>query len=165
MNTRHALESDAHALAEIYIATLRDAFGGVMPLDFQHETDVAAREVKIERSIASGDRIWLVCCANDEIVAYSALSAARDEDLPADHGEVAVFGTVAAHRRKGHGDALLCAVREEATRRGWRVLVLWVVQENAGARAFYEKHGFRFDGTTRVTDRQGFPATVVRYRT
>jgi ribosomal protein S18 acetylase RimI-like enzyme len=164
MTTRHALESDARALAEIYIATLRDAFGGVMPADFQHETDVAARQEKIRNSIATGACAWLVCAVEDEIAAYCSLSAPRDEDLPPDHGEIAVFGTMSAHRRKGHGDALMDAVRHEAARRGWRVLVLWVVAENTAARAFYEKHGFRPDGTTRDEDR-GFPATIVRYRT
>lgn len=92
MTTRHALESDAHALAEIYIATLRDAFGGVMPADFQHETDVVVRQEKIRNSIATGARAWLVYAIDDEITAYCSLSAPRDEDLPLDHGEIAVFG-------------------------------------------------------------------------
>lgn len=164
MTTRYALESDAEALARIYIDTLRDAFGGAMPHDFQHESDVVARSKKIGDSIASGRRTWLVACADDEVAAYCALSEPRDDDLPTGLGEVVVFGTAAHHRRKGHGDALMRAAFEEATKRSWGALTLWVVDRNAGARAFYEKHGFRFDGTTRVEDRLGFPATVLRYR-
>jgi ribosomal protein S18 acetylase RimI-like enzyme len=165
MSTRYALEADADALAEIYIHTLRDAFGGAMPDDFVHETDVAARSEKIRKSIATGARTWLVSCTDGEIAGFSVMSQSRDDDLPPAHGEIISFGTAAQHRRKGHGDALMRAAFDEATKRGWRALALWVVDRNAGARALYEKHGFRFDGTTRVDDRLGFEATVVRYRT
>src|SRR5262249_6466680 len=106
-----------------------------------------------------------VCCANGEIAAYAAVCEPRDNDLPPGFGEIAVFGTLVRYRRQGHGERLMERVREEATKRSWRALSLWVVDRNAPARAFYENQGFRSDGTSRVEDRLGFPATVLRYRT
>jgi ribosomal protein S18 acetylase RimI-like enzyme len=32
-------------------------------------------------------------------------------------------------------------------KKGFDKIVLWVLEDNASARRFYEKHGFAFDGT------------------
>ena len=58
----------------------------------------------------------------------------------------------------GLGDAML---REALTQIGERPVFLWVFKENKRARRFYEKHGFRFDGTERVSQFDGAPE--VRY--
>jgi hypothetical protein len=47
---------------------------------------------------------------------------------------------------------------------GWRSLLLWVVESNVHARAFYTSANFEADGGTKVDDRLGFSAPLVRYR-
>jgi ribosomal protein S18 acetylase RimI-like enzyme len=84
--------------------------------------------------------------------------------MPSDTGEITTLAVERAHRRHGHGRELLDAARRESVRRGWRVLVLWVVTGNDGARAFYARAGFAPDGHERTDERLGFPAHVVRYR-
>ena len=44
---------------------------------------------------------------------------------------------------------------------GDRAVFLWAFKENQRARRFYEKHGFRWDGTQRTSDFDG--ACEVRY--
>ena len=44
---------------------------------------------------------------------------------------------------------------------GNRLVYLWAFKENTRARRFYEKHGFRWDGTERVSEFDG--AWEVRY--
>jgi hypothetical protein len=41
---------------------------------------------------------------------------------------------------------------------------LWVLEANARARAFYERAGWRHDGTRGFFERPGFAAPELRYR-
>lgn len=59
---------------------------------------------------------------------------------------------VAPHvRGQGVGGALLCGAENEARKRGLRVLVLDVIENNP-ARRLYERHGFRVTRTHRLSD-------------
>ena len=60
------------------------------------------------------------------------------------------------------GTGLGSAMLEEALKQiGGGTVFLWAFKENKRARRFYEKHGFRWDGTERVTEFDG--AMEVRY--
>lgn len=52
------------------------------------------------------------------------------------------IGVVPAARRSGVGEALMCALHEEARRRGVERVWLEVIVENSGARTLYEKLGY-----------------------
>jgi RimJ/RimL family protein N-acetyltransferase len=43
-------------------------------------------------------------------------------------------------------------------------VTLWVVEANARARRFYERQGFRPDGSTKTARMSGTEAIEVRYR-
>ena len=59
----------------------------------------------------------------------------------------------------GLGAAMLVFALEETNAE--KVAGLWAFEKNARARRFYEKHGFRFTGETRVSEFDG--AIEVRY--
>ena len=60
------------------------------------------------------------------------------------------------------GSGLGCAMLTEALKQiGDRQVYLWAFKENIRARRFYEKHGFRWDGTERISEFDG--ALEVRY--
>jgi GNAT superfamily N-acetyltransferase len=59
------------------------------------------------------------------------------------------FAVTAEHRRMGIGSLLLAESERWAHDRGIDALVLAVFQDNAAARRFYARHGFR-DDTVRV---------------
>ena len=60
------------------------------------------------------------------------------------------------------GTGLGSAMLEEALNQiGGGTVFLWAFKENKRARRFYEKHGFRWDGTERVSEFDG--AVEVRY--
>jgi GNAT superfamily N-acetyltransferase len=52
--------------------------------------------------------------------------------------------------REGIGSALLDASEARATGNGCSEMSLWTLTENAPAQAFYERHGWRRDGTEQV---------------
>ena len=64
-----------------------------------------------------------------------------------DWGELISFYTHPAERGKGYGSLLI----EEAVRRlnedGFQNVFVFVLRENEGARQFYTRHGFVWDGT------------------
>ena len=60
------------------------------------------------------------------------------------------------------GTGLGHAMLEEALRQiGERPVFLWAFKENRRARRFYEKHGFMWDGSERISEFDG--AVEVRY--
>ena len=61
------------------------------------------------------------------------------------------------------GTGMGAAMLDEALRQiGNRPVYLWAFRENARAHRFYEKHGFRWDGSERVSEFDG--ALEVRYQ-
>ena len=67
--------------------------------------------------------------------------------------------------RRGYGREL-CAWAFEATRaRGFDEMALWVLEENAAGRQFWEGMGFRADGTSAPVEMgEGQSVQKVRYR-
>lgn len=63
---------------------------------------------------------------------------------------------------ESHGTGLGAALLREALHQiGNQQVFLWAFQKNTRARRFYEKHGFRWDGSERVSEFDG--ATEVKY--
>ena len=60
----------------------------------------------------------------------------------ADFGEIVSIYLLPEYMGKGYGEALLNAAVAELSIRGFRDIFLWVLEENARARRFYEKCGF-----------------------
>jgi GNAT superfamily N-acetyltransferase len=65
--------------------------------------------------------------------------------------------------RSGVGSALLSGFEAWARAGRATALLLWVVQGNARARAFYERRGWRADGEHAVSEVLGATVTEVRY--
>ena len=72
--------------------------------------------------------------------------------------EIVAIHSLPESRGTGLGAAMLTAALNQI---GDRPVVLWAFEENARARRFYEKHGFRWDGSRRVSEFDG--AVEVRY--
>lgn len=60
-----------------------------------------------------------------------------------EEGWIGGVGVIPSARRSGVGEALMCAVHDEARERGLRRVWLEVIVENTGAFALYEKLGYR----------------------
>ncbi len=65
-----------------------------------------------------------------------------DEVTSLPQGFVAYMAVERGHRRNGVGSALLSAAEAEARRRGLPYIALMVTEQNAAARALYERHGY-----------------------
>ena len=72
--------------------------------------------------------------------------------------EIVAIHTLPEGRGTGLGAAMLQKALDQI---GAQTVFLWAFRENTRARRFYEKHGFRWDGTERVSEFDG--AMEVRY--
>ena len=77
-----------------------------------------------------------VALESGEPVAFAFLALRGDE------GWIGGMGTIAAHRRRGHGKRALSEVLEQARGRGAKSVRLEVIEQNKPARKLYEKLGF-----------------------
>ena len=149
MVVRNAEFDDMKRLGHIMSVSFRRAFSGFVT---RQTLDACAREencaallegifregkMRFLRGEDSGMLVWQQTEDGAEIVAIHSLPES--------------WGT-------GLGHAMLA----EALRQiGPQNVFLWAFRENTRARRFYEKHGFRWDGTQRVSEFDG--AVEVRY--
>jgi putative acetyltransferase len=94
-------------------------------------------------SLMSPDLTFWAAWERDALIGCGGLRA-----LDPECGEVKSMHTVAEQRGKGVASRILSKMTEEASRRGYRRLLLETgsSEEFAGARAFYEHHGFALCG-------------------
>lgn len=147
---------DAEALAHLHLDVWDDAYTGLMPqgiLDDRREK--VAERVERWRDIltTSGNPTYLAV-GPDGLVGFASAMSGRDNDLDLDL-ELSALYVRATHWGDGVGYALL----REAI--GDRAAYLWVLAGNERAIAFYERQGFRLDGTQDEHD-EGLHVRMVR---
>ena len=119
-------------------------YRGLFPDELLDDSDLdvwAANRERMIRELPS-DRFYLVAESDGEIVGFCTGGPARDA---AEDAEVYAIYLLEQQQGRGIGRELL---RESARRfvaRGMRTMLIWVLRENAGGRAFYERLGGRAD--------------------
>ena len=148
---RKATLADVPGVARVNVRAWRQAYRGIVPDTFLDGMDVARREQGWSRWVAMPppDAVFVATDGGDGVVAYCAVCAVREAadshpalrtgELAAIYVDPSVLGTGAGHAVHEAGVAALAAA-------GFRHAVLWVFEDNAGARAFYERHGWTSDG-------------------
>jgi ribosomal protein S18 acetylase RimI-like enzyme len=144
---RAAEPADAPAIARVYVASWRTTYPGILPDGFLAALDVddyTSRwwNVLSDRFARS---LVLVQEEGEEIVGFASCGRERDRD-PRYEGELYAIYLLVEAQRRGHGRALVQAAARALAGRGMHSMVVWVLRENTGARAFYERLGGRYLG-------------------
>lgn len=149
-------------MAVVHVGTWRDAYRGIVPDEFLDGLDVAQRieAYREHRVLDDPERPLFVAETDERIVGFVNLGPSRDEDAA---GELYAIYVMAERWDTGVGRALM-EVALDALAGRYPQSTLWVLEENDRARRFYEKGGWRFDGTTKDDDRGTFVLREVRYR-
>lgn len=162
---REASVADAAAIETVHFASREAAYG---PYVSEWPPDGPGREERTTRW-----ELWLsdpgihclVAERGSEIVGFVTVRAATDSDVPPEHvAEMPTLYVHPEHWRCGVGAVLCRAGIERARELGFDVLVLWVLEINARARAFYAALGFLPDGTSKIDEGTPEAFTADRYR-
>ena len=86
----------------------------------------------------------LVAKDGEKVAGFAGYGPCRDDGF-SEAGEVIALYVLSEYHGKRVGRALLDAALEQLSK--YRRIILWVLKGNGRAIRFYEKCGFRFDGT------------------
>jgi GNAT superfamily N-acetyltransferase len=155
VSIRQAVLADAEPLAHLHVDVWDDAYTGLMPqgiLDDRREK--VADRVERWRDILKGREPTWVAEDSDGLIGFASTGPPRDNDMD-DTLELYALYARAAYWGTGVGYALF----EVAV--GDRAAYLWVLAGNIRAIGFYERQGFRLDGTEDEQD-EGLHVRMVR---
>jgi GNAT superfamily N-acetyltransferase len=86
----------------------------------------------------------------------------REPDEGPEVAELVAMYVQPGHWRQGAGAALMNAAIERLSGLPYTEAVLWTFEENERAVAFYERFGWKADGTEKIHERSGEPAIRMR---
>ncbi len=152
---RRARPEDAEALAHLHVDVWEDAYTDLVPQEIlDHRRDTVSDRVERWRTILAGDHGNLVAEGPDGLIGFASSGPGRDNDIDTDLELWALYAR-ASWWDTGVGYALFA----EAV--GDRAAYLWVLAGNDRAIRFYERQGFRLDGTEDEQD-EGLHVRMVR---
>ena len=143
--------SDATDVGCVHVEVWRQAYASLMPVDILAALDPQAAVERWRKTLAQppdGVRRLVGVAPSGEVVAVAMSGPSRDEDAPTPW-ELWAVNVLDAHHGSGLSDLLM----EQLV--GDEPATLWVVQANERAVAFYQRHGFRADGTAKWDQRTG----------
>jgi GNAT superfamily N-acetyltransferase len=160
---RGATLADSPAIGAISVAAQRAAYAGVMTPAYLAGLGDSRESARWAEIVRREPRVLVAEIAG--VAAGFAHWSEADHASPATAELRDLFVDPRVWRR-GVGSRLSHAVMSRMRAAGFHAATLWVVHENARARAFYESFGWRADGAEERHDRfrSGALVHVVRYR-
>jgi ribosomal protein S18 acetylase RimI-like enzyme len=140
-----ATEGDAERIARLHIASWQATYSRELSQEFLRRQDLAGRTSEWRRRLAAGDDV-LLATEGEDAVGFVACGPPQGGEGPVAEWEIYNLHVAPSWQGRGHGSQLFDAAVEIGRRRGARELVLWVVNSNDGARAFYGRKGMLPDG-------------------
>jgi GNAT superfamily N-acetyltransferase len=161
---RAAVPADSLAAARVHVRSWQSAYRGLIAQEY---LDSLTPEVWASRYTFGriGFRLpsTLVAVDGPTVLGLATTGLCRDTDV-SNFGELMAIYVDPSQLRTGIGRLLIAAARERLRQVGVADALLWVLDGNVGARRFYERDGWRFDGTRRTSTYGNMPAEEVRYR-
>lgn len=164
---RPATLSDVAAITVVRLRSWRAAYTGLLPQRIIDSIDLGSSWLNSTSMLrmppTPSVRVTVVGRAG-EVHAFSVISACRDADADDGVGEIRALYADPTAWGSGAGAALLIDAVDRLHEIGFRELRLWTLRENGRARSFYERFGWKPDGTTQTIEQAGGAYVEVRYR-
>jgi GNAT superfamily N-acetyltransferase len=136
-----AMQDDAPDIGGIISSAWKSAYVGIVPQKTLDELTAENWTEKMAASIESGAMLARLLWQGGEAIGVAVICPARHEEHRG-MGEIVALYVRPEYWRQGFGAALLTDALMMLNRRGFANNYLWVLEENARARAFYEAFGF-----------------------
>jgi ribosomal protein S18 acetylase RimI-like enzyme len=147
MTIRMATPEDAAELGKMHVASWKESYAGMLPDAMLSALCVEGRTAMWERILRDPEKadstIVHLVEDGDRIVGFGSCGSQRLETLKEKgyDGEIGAIYVLRAFQRQGVGARLMSTMALDLTYRGFNAASLWVLRENAVARAFYERFG------------------------
>ncbi|MEW2403945.1 GNAT family N-acetyltransferase [Streptomyces sp. NPDC046862] len=168
LRIREMTLADCRSVAEIRIGGWQSAYVGMIPQAYLDRLDVDADAErrrgyleKLEKD--GGEAVNLVAERSGEVVGWACHGPYREGEVRTEDAELYALYVRPGHFSAGVGRALLQESARRCATAGHERMLLWVLQENARARRFYEGHGFAPDGAEEPFEVDGVMVPEVRY--
>lgn len=141
IDIRKAEPADAEAIAEVHLQAWQGAYSGIIPhralgaMLGRRGSEWWSNAVRRAASI-------LVIDVDGTVAGYATVGRNRSRDLP-QQGEIYELYIRPEYQGVGFGSRLFAAARQKLRSHGLKGLVVWALEENEGALAFYGCAGGR----------------------
>ncbi len=156
---RPAVPGDAGGIARVHVTAWQEAYRGILDRDFLGGLDLATRAAWWETLLERDEGRAMVAEFEGSVAGFSLIGAADE----AGWGEVQAIYVDPQRWGRGHGHALLAASEGLLAEIGFTQAMLWVLEANERARAFYQRQGWSRGAPFRLEVIGGTEVTEVRY--
>jgi GNAT superfamily N-acetyltransferase len=170
LTTRLATPEDATAIAVAHVRAWQVAYEGIVPASYLLGIDVDER-TKTWESILSGEVAVegmraptdVVAVKDGRVVGFANVGPFRRAPSDATAGEIWAIYVHPDHWGTGAGAALMQEAVAEFARQTVTRGYLWVLEDNALARAFYERFGWRANDAFETLEIDAEELREIRY--
>ncbi|MGX4688911.1 N-acetyltransferase family protein [Streptomyces sp. JNUCC 63] len=157
--------ADCGRVSEIRVRGRQSAYPGLMPQSYLDTLSVEqdAEQCRTRLARDDGSVVDLVAELDGEIFGWACHGPYRDGEVLTGESELYTLFVDPARCGGGIGRALLTEAVRRCTASGHMRMFLWVLKGNTGARRFYERAGFRADGTEQSFEVDEVAVPEVRY--
>jgi GNAT superfamily N-acetyltransferase len=159
---------DCRRVSEIRVSGWQTAYRGLIPQSYLDAMsvpeDAGRRRTRFLESLRSDGTVRnLVALRDGEIVGWACHGPYRNGEVLTTDAELYAIYVDPDRFGAGAGRTLIGESIRRCTAAGHPRMYLWVLEENMRARRFYERSGFRADGTEVPFDVDGVAVPEVRY--
>jgi ribosomal protein S18 acetylase RimI-like enzyme len=164
-SVRPAEPGDVDAIAEVHVRGWRWGYRSLLPDELLAGLDAGERAARLRAVMTEPEPTVAVHLAEvgARVIGFVSSGPTRDLDPIEGTGEVYAIYLEEEAAGRGVGAALLRTAVHDLRARGFDRAMLWVLETNTRAQRFYERNGWRADGSTKSEDFRGFELREVRF--
>lgn len=167
VRVRDMTVDDCETVTRIRVRGWQSAYAGLVPQSYLDGMDLSVAEDAERRraSLTRGTTIVNLVAERPDagVIGWGCYGPHRETGGPVARGELYALYVTPQQIGTGAGRALMTEILGRTAAAGFPDLALWVLKENAPARRFYERAGFRPDGAEESFEADGALVPEVRY--
>lgn len=147
LSIKYVSIEDLDTLANVHSESLRAAYKDIVPDDIINNSfSFERRRVGFTRELEKKTPFNAIAFDGDNPVGLLSFGDSRHIDVDEDTIELWRIYLLPQYWGSGFGEELFSWGINEIRARGYKKVILWVLEENLRARRFYEKNDFAFTG-------------------